>query len=427
MKHRVLLTTDAYPPMIGGADRAVRAIALTLADRGHEVAVATAWQPGLPVHELRDGIPVHRVRDLTSRMPWISAEPSKHIPPPFPDPEAVLRLRRLVRGMRPDVVHSYGWFTYSCAAAVARTRIPLILSMRDYGNLCPVRTLIRRGTEPCSGPAPLKCLDCSSRFYGPAKGFVATASVLGGRRPLARSAGGAHFISEFVRSVTWEHLLAGRARFAPGSDLETIAPSFPLEADEVPPDPEILDRLPTEPFILYVGALRRVKGIELLLSAYRSIRPGPPLVLIGTPEIDTPASFPSDVTVLHSVPHGTVMAAWDRALFGVFPSLWAEPLGQVVREAMGRGVPVIGTVPSGHSQMIVDGESGLLVPRGQVEPLAGAMRRLADDAGLRERLGAAARESAGLFTAERIIPRLEGLYDAVVQSARGFHAGGRRR
>lgn len=417
MKHRVLLTTDAYPPMIGGADRAVRAIALTLAAHGHDVAVATTWQRGLPVRELRDGIPVHRIRDLTSRVPFVSADPYKHIPPPFPDPEAVLRLRRLIRRWRPDLVHSYGWFTYACAGALARTGIPLILSMRDYGNFCPVRTLIRRGSEACSGPAPLKCLDCAGRFYGWPKGLVATASVLGGRRPLVRSTSGAHFISEFVRNVTWEHLLEGRARFEPGSDVETIAPSFRLEADDDPPDPEIMARLPERPFILFVGALRRVKGVEVLLSAYESIRPAPPLVLIGTPEIDTPESFPDDVTVLNSVPHGTVMAAWDRSLFGVFPSVWPEPLGQVVCEAMSRGVPVIGTVPSGHSQMIVDGESGLLVPRGEVGPLSDAMRRLAGDAELRDRLGAAARARAGLFSPERIMPRLEDLYDAVVRSA----------
>ena len=106
--YRVLLVTDAFAPMIGGADRAVGSVATELAARGHAVAVAAAWQPGLAAREMRDGIAVHRLRDLTSRIPWISADPYRHVPPPFPDPEAVVRFRRLIARFRPDLVHSYG-------------------------------------------------------------------------------------------------------------------------------------------------------------------------------------------------------------------------------------------------------------------------------------------------------------------------------
>ena len=85
--YRVLLVTDAFEPMIGGAERAVKAVATELTARGHAVAVATPWQPGLAAHETLGGIPVHRLRDLTSRIPWISENPFRHTPPPFPDPE----------------------------------------------------------------------------------------------------------------------------------------------------------------------------------------------------------------------------------------------------------------------------------------------------------------------------------------------------
>ena len=42
-------------------------------------------------------------------------------------------------------------------------------------------------------------------------------------------------------------------------------------------------------------------------------------------------------TVLEDVPHPTVMAMWDRAMFGVFPTRIPEALGNVVHEAMSRG------------------------------------------------------------------------------------------
>ena len=415
-RHRVLFVTDAFAPMIGGAERAVSAAATELGARGHTVAVAAAWQPGLAEHELRDGIDVHRVRDFSSRLPWISSDPYRHVPPPFPDPEGVIRFRRLVSRFRPDVVHSYGWLTYSCAAALAGTRIPLVLSLHDYGNFCALRTLLHMDSEPCSGAAPRKCLRCSANHYGRVKGAAAVAGVLGCRSLLARRMAGVQANSEFTRGVAWRDLLSGRAGFARGSATDVVIPPFHDSVPEGGPDRSILDRLPPE-YILFVGALRRVKGIDELVEAHSRLADPPPLVVVGTHEIDTPAEFPPGVMVLESMPHATVMATWDRALFGVFPSRAPEPFGIVVHEAMTRGRAVIGTTPGGHGEMIVHGETGLIVPGGDVGALAVAMRRLIEDRELRDRLGAAAAERAALFTAGSWVPRLEELFDAAVASA----------
>ena len=56
----------------------------------------------------------------------------------------------------------------------------------------------------------------------------------------------------------------------------------------------------------------------------------PPLVLMGTFERDSPPDFPPEAIVLTDVPHQVVMAAWERAMFGVMPSLWPEPFGATV-------------------------------------------------------------------------------------------------
>ena len=411
--YRVVLVTDAFPPTIGGAERAVQSIATELAARGHAVAIAAAWHPGEPMRETRAGVEVHRVRDLTSRLPWISSEPYRHIPPPFPDPEAVVRFRRLFREFRPDLVHSYGWLTYSCAAALARRGVPMVLSLHDYGNFCALRTLLHMDREPCSGAAPMKCLRCSTHHYGALKGTAAVAGVLGGRGLLTRRAAGVQANSEYMRGVAWRDLLDGRARFRRSSAADAVIPPFWDHVPDSTPDEALLARLP-ERYILFVGALRRVKGIHVLLEAYERLADPPPLVIAGTMAIDAPSRFPAGVTVLESMPHGTVMAAWRRALFGVFPSLSPEPFGMVVHEAMSCGKAVIGTEPGGHRDMIVDGESGLLVPSGDVAALVVAMSRLIADADLRERLGAAAERRAERFKADRWVPALERLYDAAV-------------
>jgi glycosyltransferase involved in cell wall biosynthesis len=182
-----------------------------------------------------------------------------------------------------------------------------------------------------------------------------------------------------------------------------------------------LELLPSEPFVLFVGALRRVKGVAELLAAYERLSNPPPLVLIGTLEPDSPSVFPAGVHVLQDFPHEAVMAAWDRSMFGVFPSHFPEPLGTVVCEAMSRGKPAIGTAPGGHTDMIRDGETGLIVPRGDVPALTAAMRLLIDDQDMRTRLGEAARERATHFTAAVSIPRIEQLYDTLLydRSSRG--------
>jgi glycosyltransferase involved in cell wall biosynthesis len=174
--------------------------------------------------------------------------------------------------------------------------------------------------------------------------------------------------------------------------------------------------------MLFVGALRLVKGLKPLLAAYERLEAPPPLVLIGTVEADTPRAFPPGAVVLEKFPHAAVMAAWDRCLFGVLPSLWPEPLGSVVYEGMSRGKAVIGTTPGGHTDMIVEGESGYLVPAGDVPALAAAMRRLLAQPELREKFGRAGRARARLFTAEVAVPHFEQVYRRLVTEASGqFH------
>jgi glycosyltransferase involved in cell wall biosynthesis len=171
-----------------------------------------------------------------------------------------------------------------------------------------------------------------------------------------------------------------------------------------------LTQLPTEPFVLFVGAFRRVKGITHLLEAYQQLHSPPPLVMIGTVEVDTPRDFPAGVIVLQDFPHPVVMKAWERSLFGVLPSLWPEPLGSVVYEGMSKGKAIIGTTPGGHTDMILDNVTGILVPAGDIQALAVAMQKLIDDPELCRRLGDNGLERSKIYTADMTIPAFEGLY-----------------
>jgi glycosyltransferase involved in cell wall biosynthesis len=412
---RILLLSDAYPPVIGGATRAAQQLSRELQRRGHQVAVATAWQRNLPSFEDDAGVAVHRLPGLISRLPALSADPVRYTPPPFPDPELVWRLRRLIKSFKPDLVHSYGWLTYSCLPALWRTRVPLVLAAREYANVCPVRTLVRQGRhrgQACAGPAWGKCLECAGSFYGQPKGAVAVLSVLGQRRRLRRRIDAVHSVSRFCEGAIRRHLLAGRVL-----PVEVL-PDF-RDGDLAPePDLEVLARLPQEPFILFVGSFRRIKGDEVLLEAYRHLRHPPPLVMVGARSIEPLPEFPDRVIPLLDVPHATVMAIWERALFGVCPSVVPEALGNTVHEGMSRGKAVIGTRPGGHEDMIENERTGLLVGCGEVMELTGAMERLLADPELRERLGQEARISAARFSAEAVAPRIEAFCQQIATAAR---------
>ncbi len=408
---RILIVTDHYPPFIGGAHRQSYFLAQNLHAMGHRVGVASVWHVGLPGSESDNGVEVYRFKQIATAVPGVT-DPRQRHHPPFPDPVTTLGLRHLINTFKPDVVHSHGWISYSAALALMGKKIPLLISARDYGYSCATRTLLYKD-QLCSGPELDKCLHCASDFYGVPKGPTAVLGVALGRLLLRHKVSGIHDISNFVKLITERALVGGQDRAA--KIPEVVIPSFLVTNDDsLNLSSEKLARLPKEPFILFVGAFQRRKGLYQLLEAYKRLPMPPPLVLIGTIERDSPTDIPQGVIMLEDFPHSCVMAAWERCMFGVVPSLWPEPLGAVVFEAMSKGKAVIGTTPGGHTDMIVDGETGYLVPPGDVNSLSDAMCNLIENPKLLEQFGKAAKERMKLFTADIALPRFEALYQQLV-------------
>lgn len=420
MKLRILLVSDHYPPFIGGAHRQTQLLGKELQKRGHTVNVVTVWQANQPATQDDAGVLVHRLKDLRTALPWASQGNHQRHHPAYPDPITIFGLRRIIQEFQPDIIHAYGWFTYSLAVALQGKQIPLLISARDYAYGCATRTLVYRGQENCGGPALGKCLGCAAQLYGGPKGWAAVLGTLISLPLLRTKVRGVHSISSYVQEMVQRDFLGNQSRPV----AEGIIPSFRESNDDEQygSDPALqpyVEQLPKEPYILFVGALRRVKGVDQLLAAYQRLQSPPPLVLIGTYEADSPRSFPPSVHVLPNLPHRAVMAAWEGAYFGVTPSLWAEPLGSVVYEGMSRGKAVIGTKPGGHTDMIVHGETGLLTPLGDVDALTAAMQRLIDNPDLCAQLGQAAKVRAAQFVAAVSVPRFEHLYRQVIEGNQG--------
>jgi glycosyltransferase involved in cell wall biosynthesis len=397
------MVTDFYHPFLGGVEQHVRHLGRALVARGHQVTVATLWQDKLAETEWDQGVKVYRLKSATRRVPGLFSHPGRPWAPPFPDPAVTRQLAEVVRRERPQIVHGHDWLARSFLPLKKGSGARLVMSLHYYTNSCAKKNLMHRGQRPCSGPGWIKCLACGAEHYRPLKGVPVVLSnwAMAGVERRA--------VDMFlpVSQATAE------GNGLPGSPYPyQVMPNFLVES--APPNPAevqpYLAQLPAEPFFLFVGDIRRDKGIHVLLPAYAQLQHAPPLVLIGKVWPETPAELPPNTTLLKNWPNAAVLAAWERCLAAVVPSVWPEPFGMVVIEAMSRGRPVIGSGIGGIPEIVEDGRDGLLVEPGKVAALSRAMGRLAADPALADCMGEAARQRSREFAAGAVVPRIERVY-----------------
>jgi glycosyltransferase involved in cell wall biosynthesis len=398
---RVLMLAQSYAPVVGGEERIVEDLSVELARRGHEVAVATLRQPiGEPPQ--RDGVAVHVVR---SGIEKLGSDPERNYAPPGPDPVTVRDLRRVVAEFRPEVVHGHNWL-YDSYLPLDREGGPaLVLSLHDYSLVCLTKRFFLDG-QMCSGPAAAKCLRHSLDYYGAAKGTVVAAAMRVAEPWARRRADMMLPVSAAVRD------LCGLR----DGDGVRVVPNFIGGLPQPPaPDDERLAALPEEPFVLYFGDVTEDKGAATLLAAYaRLAEPRPPLVLIGRPILEQGLDAPG-VHALGRLPHAIAVEAVRRSLFTVAPSILPESFGIVALEAAAAGKAAIVSDIGGLRDVVVDGETGLLVAPGDEESLRGALARLVGDPALRAGMGeAAAQRVARHFSPEAVVPMFEDAYETAL-------------
>jgi starch synthase len=173
--------------------------------------------------------------------------------------------------------------------------------------------------------------------------------------------------------------------------------------------------------VLFAGTVSELKGVRHLLAAWdRLDLEDAELVLAGGADADGTALLRSagrSCRWLGPVPRSRMPQLYASADAFVLPSL-SDGFGLVIAEAMACGLPVVTTTATGVP--LADGEHGLVVPPGDVAALAGAIRRLHEDAGLRRDLGAAARRHAVReLSWDRYRARLVALYRAALAGVAG--------
>ena len=332
-------------------------VLVTLAETGGAQAYVSSLLPAYVEH-YDVTVAAHGDGPLRERTVAVGARfvPLRHVQRPIHplrDARGLLELVRLMRRLRPHAVHANSSKAGVLGRIAARlTRVPVrIFTVHGWAfsaTTGPASLLYRwldRIVRPCT--TAFVCVSESERAAGIAAGTCDGQTTVVIRTGIS--------------------LDGPQAR--PG---------------EVPPQVVSVGRLahPKDPLTL-VRALAALNGSTFsavivgdgplrpaLEAELTALRPSAPIVLAGDRE---------DVRELLADSHVFVL------------STRSEGLPVTVLEAMAAGLPVVACRVGGIPELVVDGETGLLVPRGDPESLAEAIARLLEDAGLRERLGAAGR------------------------------------
>jgi len=392
-----MLQSLYHPNVMGGAERVVQSLAESLAERGHEVSVASA-APGQGVKTQKlNGVTVHYLGVPQSLWPYEPDRNPKHVKLVWKTLDAlnvgmVRGLDRLLDRERPDVVHSHNLPGFSAAAwhSVKARGLPLIHSVHDYGLLC-ARSSMFKSMKNCAG----QCATCRLFSYSTRRSSVLVDAVV-----------------TATRFVLERHLRYG---FFTDTPLrEVIFYGYDRRGQPPARSPE-----PSSPLRLgYLGRLQPTKGVDWLLRALSDMPfEAWEIWLAGTgdaPYVDElKRRFASPrVHFLGFIPPQELFARVDLLLV---PSLWHEPFGRIIIEAYAHGVPVIAADRGGITEIVDHGQTGFLIDPNSPHTLWTAIRSLSEDRQLAARMRLNALEKAKRFSMRKMVDS----YVALYQRARG--------
>ena len=367
---KLLIWSNSYRPQIGGVEVILSELAPALSERGHEVVVITDHGPaGAPEREVLDGVDVRR-------LPFMKALRSEQ-------PAKVIAAARLgweaLRDVAPDAVHlnfSDATIFFYLRAAAAHP-VPMALTF----HLSPPPLLLQRR-------------DGSVR----------------------KAMGIADHITACSRAVLDDALeLAPELRDRASVVLNGLA--LPPQQPNPPPA--------GEPTVFAAGGLVEEKGFDVLIDAMPALReavPGTRLILAGEGLEQEALAARVRVAGLEDAVEltgwvapeqiYTQMAAADVV---AVPSRWREPFCLVALQAAIMGRAAVATRVGGLPEVVLDGETGVLVERDDPAALAQALAGLLRDRERAARLGRAARERAiAEFSIERCAERYEAVFEGLV-------------
>jgi glycosyltransferase involved in cell wall biosynthesis len=356
---KILLLISEYPPVGGGAGNASANIARLMVQMGNEVVVLTSRFGNLPISEMCDGVRIlrgpsyRRYADRSTAMEQVSFIMG-----------GFLRSLGVIREFKPDVILAF----HGLPSGAIAWMLKVIASI-------PYAVSLRGGDVP-------------------------------GFRPY-------DFWLYHKFAVPWLHIIwhGASAVIANSNGLRNLALAFDpkIKVLVVPNGVDFLrfaksDRDWSPPRILSVGRVVYQKGFDIALQALANLKDiqwawviagdGPQLATLQTMIREN--GLQDRVHFSGWLSTDQVKEQYAQANLFLFPSRH-EGMPNAVLEAMASGLPVIASRIAGNEELVVDGETGMLVPAEDVEALRASLRELLDQATKREKMGQKARQRVQQF------------------------------
>jgi len=391
----------------GGAERVLNSLGKCMNRRGHEVNFAFAEPAGTHSAFRIEG----------SRIPLLGRSivywnVFDHI--------AYDATRNILELVEPDLVHLNNLVLLGLAPLLAacEKKVPCVLTLHDYWPVCPRRNLLLSTGTQCQTNAWNKCFRCAAAAH--------PSDLV---RPFARFSFLPFDIALKRRLEEIRNTLRNITIVCPSRFLMDILSRFGYSSAKLRLIPHGIDttevkrcRNPSQSF-LWAGRLARPKGLEFFVEAARVLRrivPDAKFCVCGQKAYEAMYGYDElpcldQLEFLGELSHDETLRRYCEALAVVVTSIEPETFSMVALEAMACSTPVVSFDSGALKEIVVDGETGFLVPRGDCALLAQRLLAFLEDRRLGIEMGRRARERVErFFSLETMVSRYERLYKAVI-------------
>lgn len=372
-KMKILLVIHGYPPhYMAGSEVYTSTLANELAQQA-EVAVFTRTEnPYTQDYSVKDtlisGVLVRRVnkpsRDYTFR-------------DKYKDEAIDAIFRDMLREFKPDVIH-VGHLSHLSTniPVIARKEfgIPVVFTAHDFWMGCYRGQLMNHTRTICEGPSVDRCYTCARHTY---KEWIRREEI---EKYFAHMENVISKIDLFlVPSRTLQRYLTERG-----------VPTSKVSYSPYGLNSKLVCRTTRKAALKtgtirfgFIGRILPVKGVDLLIRAFRQVRGQAELSIYGAPgshaiHLEEHRDGDARITFRGSFDNNKLADVLNAIDVLVVPSVWLENAPLVIQEAHLAGIPVITSNAGGMAELVSDGENGFLFPLGDETALRCLIQRLVD-------------------------------------------------
>lgn len=387
---RLLLTSHGYPPTVSGVTLVAQRIARAQVARGHDVTVLAASESGEPYEAEDRG--VHLIRLESHRNPWWPANPIPTL--------SIDALGRLVRQIRPDVIHAHDALPFSLQLVRSQERlgVPVMATCHYFPSFVAAYLAngdgMREAVEAAAWRYTIALYNRISRVV---------------------------FATHTHRDIFAAHGLTTQTDIiSNGIDICRYSPAAP------PLDVASRYGVPGGPRVLAVGRLAKDKDLEVLIHAVAAMRCKPParLLLVGEgphrgalEAVAREARVAERVHFLGFVPEEDLPGLYRAChVFAISSNHEVQSLPAL--QGAATTLPIVAAAHGSLAEVCHDGENGILVRSSDAASWARALAS-ALEPGARHAMGAAGVRLAALHDEQRTFDAYQALYQALYRERSG--------